>query len=113
MLKLPVLLSMLIGPAPTAHRIPSAELAGAMFWVRLLMISVVVGGTLKSVPALIPPDWLPLQVTVTPDVVHASGPAAAGCATTHSALAATVPSNAARRADAGPIRKKIVFCFIE
>src|SRR5258707_1102735 len=95
--KAPVLLVMVTAPCEV-KLMPSVPLAGAMAWVRLVTLSVVTGGTVKSAPLAIPADWLPVQVATAPTVVQASGPASPGPPIANdSAPAAAVLKNAPRR----------------
>ena len=49
----PVLLVMVTAPREI-KRMPGVPLTGVIAWVRLLTLSVVTGGALKSVPLVIP-----------------------------------------------------------
>lgn len=74
------LLIVTLPPVLFSKSIPSTPAGGAMACVRLLTLSVVTGGVVKSgVPPwfVIPVDWSPMQVAVAPLVEQASGPACA------------------------------------
>src|SRR5258708_40044582 len=71
--KAPVLLVMVTAPCEV-KLMPSVPLAGAMAWVRLVTLSGVTGGRVKSAPLASPAGWLPAQGATAPTGRQAAGP---------------------------------------